>query len=300
MGKDLEKIRAKLGHLTLEWEPVEFMDTGFPDLNEVLGHPTKGLEFGRLMEIAGWESQGKTALALSLTALAQQQGAAIVWADFENSFDAEWAKTRQMKVEIDSEGKVIGPDEFELIQPYVGNFEKEKLPRLSTAQELCAEVEAVLALKHKKFKKITLVVDSIPAMLSEGEAEAGLEGQNLRTNMDLPLFLGKLLRRWIGLAQSYNVMMIFINQLRNKPDPYNPVYTPGGNATRFYCHARVRIRRAKGGFIKKKGKNVGIQGIIENYKNKSGSPERAKVGFKLYFKGPMEFLAADKLEKEDI
>ncbi len=297
---DLERIRHALGHFTLEWTPTEYLDTGFPDLNEVLGHRERGLTFGRIIEISGWESSAKTALALSLAALSQQQGASVLWLDPETSFDADWAKIRGMEITTDDEGQVVGPDSFTLIQPYVGNFGKDKMPRMATAQELCVEAEEVLAAKRKRFKKLILVLDSIPALLPEMEAEAGIEGANMRSNMELPMFLSRLLRRWIGLAQSYNCLIVLINQLRSKPDKYNPDYTPGGNAVRFYSHVRVRIRRAKGGVIKAKGKTTGMQGIITNVKNKSGSAERASVGFKLFFRGPLEFCDAAKLERADL
>lgn len=296
---DLEIIRAGLGHLTFEWKPTEYLDTGFADLNEVLGHKIKGLTFGRIMEISGWSSQGKTAISLSLAALAQQQEAGIIWADFENSFDIDWARSRGMEIETTSEGQVVGPDSFTLVQPYVGTFDGKET-RLTNAQELCSEIQAVIEAKSKRFNKIMLVVDSIPAMLPEYEAEAGLEGANMRSDMDLPKFLSRLMRRWIGLAQSYNVLMVLINQLRSSPVPFKPDYTPGGNAVPFYSHVRVRIRRAKGGMIKRGGKTVGMQGIIENNKNKSGSPEKSCVGFKLYWEGPIEFVEAKKLDKDEL
>jgi recombination protein RecA len=301
---ELAKIRAKLGHLTMEWQPSKMLDTGVPDLNEVLGNRETGLTFGRIMEISGWESQGKTAIALCLAALAQKQGAWIIWIDFENSFDPTWAVARGLDLD-----KVI------VIAPYVGSFntkkkkkgeEEEEIQvaskkmRLATAQELCEEGEAAMAQISKHCDKIMMIVDSIPAMLPEGEQADGLSGANMRTNMDLPMFLSRLLRRWIGMAQAYNTMVVLINQLRQKPIGFgDPDYTPGGNAVRFYCHVRVRMYRSKGGVIKRKGKTVGMQGIIRNVKNKSGSAERAKVGFKLYFQGPMEFLPAAELEKDE-
>jgi RecA/RadA recombinase len=288
MNKDLEKIRKKLGHLTLDWKPSEFLDTGVPDLNEVLGHREKGLQYGRIIELAGWESQGKSMIALTIASLAQAQGALVIWADYENSFDETWAIQRGLNVE-----------ETVVIQPYIGKFGKEANERLATAQELCEEVESIIKTNRKKYDKMLLVGDSIAAMLTEGESDGGISGQTMRTNMELPMFLSKLFRRWIGLAQTHNVLMFFTNQLRSKPDQYNPDYTPGGRAVAFYCHVRARIRRAKGGYIKDHGKNIGIQGIIKNRKNKTGSPENGEVGFKYKYAGSLEFLKASKLEREE-
>jgi recombination protein RecA len=288
----LEKIRKKLGHLTMEWQENSWLDTGVPDLNQVLGHRERGIPYGRIMEVSGLESQGKTALVLSLAALAQRDDAGIVWADFENSFDEQWAVQRGLDPASAS---------LVLIQPYVGTFSGEKEPRMATAQEICAEAEMSLAVLRKKHKKLLLAIDSIPSMLTDGEAVAGLEGHNMRISMDLPMFLSRLMRRWVGLAQSQNALVILVNQLRQSPATRygDPWYTPGGNAVRFYSHIRVRLRRAKGGRLLKKGKQVGIQGIITNHKNKAGGLERSTVGYKLLFDGPIQFVSASSLERDE-
>jgi len=90
----LQLIRKKLGHLTMEWSPSFWLDTGLPDLNEVLGHRDLGIPYGRVTEISGLESAGKTALIMSIAAMAQRQGALIVWLDFEVSFSPAWAIQR--------------------------------------------------------------------------------------------------------------------------------------------------------------------------------------------------------------
>jgi recombination protein RecA len=301
----LARVRAKLGHFTLEPRPVLYLDTGFQDLNEVLGHRDHGMYYGKITEVSGWNSAGKSALGAAIAAMGHLQGALVIWLDVENSFDPVWSKQRGMEVEVDEKGRVKVTDKLILIQPYVGTFKDEKKPRLTSAQDLCEEVEQVLAALTDeegriKNERIILVVDSVAALLTEGEAEAGITGQTMRTNFDLPVFLGRLLRRWTGLAQAHNMMVVLLNQLRQKPMVFgDPSYSVGGNAVPFYCHVRVRMRRAKGGLIKRKGKTVGVQGIIDNTKNKTGGRERVAVGFKLYFDGPLEFLEASDLEKDD-
>jgi RecA/RadA recombinase len=233
------------------------------------------------------ESNGKTALALSLAALAQQDGATIHWGDFESSFDPEWAAKRG-----------LDPTKVMVFQPYVGKFDGEKEARLCTAQEQCQEIEASVA--QRKTQKQVIVVDSLTSMLVEGEASAGLTGRNLKSAMSHPVFLGGLLRRWVGLSQSYSALIILINQLRQNPmnrfgDPW---YTPGGNAPRFYSHIRVKLHRTKGGRILQGGKLIGIQGIMTCKKNKVGGTEGAQVGYKMLFDGPVEFLPAKDLKKD--
>lgn len=289
--QEVERIRGRLKHLTFQARPVSYLDTGSRELNEVFGHPDHGIPWGRLIELSGYESHGKTAIALSLLAMAQSQGAHGILVDFENSYDAEWAMQRG-----------VDTDKLYVFAPYVGTFGSEKTPRLSTAQEVCAEVESMMSSLHAKHPKsnIFVVQDSIASMLPDAEAAMGVEVQNLRSKMALPSFLGALLRRWVGLAQSYGATVLFINQLRENPMAGfgDPSYTPGGNAPRFFCHIRARAGRSKGGRILRKGKQVGIQGIIRNYKNKAGGQERAQVAYKIFFKGATEFFPAEQLVKE--
>jgi len=77
----------------------------------------------------------------------------------------------------------------------------------------------------------------------------------------------------------------------------SPYYTPGGNALKFYCHSRVRVQRTKGGKVLRMGQQVGIQGVIINVKNKAGGVEGAKIGYKIYFDGPTEFLPTERLKR---
>jgi recombination protein RecA len=269
----------------------DWLDTRVPDLNEALGDRERGIPYGRIIEISGKESQGKSALALTLAALAQRDGAGIVWLDFESSYDPTWAQKRG--IEHESDGILGG---F-LIQPYLGTFGKEKVERLATAEILCAEAESAMVALSKNFKKQILICDSVASMLTEDEAGAGIEGGNMRTRMGLPMFLSSLLRRWVGLVQSCNVLVLFINQLREDPMARygDKLYTPGGKSLPYYAHVRVRMRRS--GKMLLKGKPYGIQGIISNTKNKAGGVEKSKVGYQLHFDGPLHFLPAKEVEK---
>jgi len=285
-------IRKKLGHLTHEMKPTEYLSLGDERLNSVLGDPDRGLFFGQIIEISGKQSNGKSALAIDVAALGQATGAVIHWADFERSFNPDWSSRRG-----------LDPLKVHVYQPYVGKFGKEKEERLCTAQELLEEVEAgmVLAQKTDQDVRQMVIVDSVTAMLVEEEAEAGLTGQNMRTNQALPVMLGKLLRRWIALCGETRTIAVFINQLRTKPGVLygDPDYTPGGNALLFYAHSRVRMRRIKGGRILQKGKVVGVKGILRNDKNKAGGIEGTEIGFKIYFDGKTSFLDATVLRGED-
>ncbi len=314
MNRTLETIRKKLDHFSLEQKPTEWLDTGIPDLNLVLGHKDKGLAYGKVIEISGWPSMGKTAIMMALAALAQRDGAQVIWGDVENSFDVGWALQRGILACPDCKGescKTCGgagydTDKLILVQPYVGTFaevdqkgKKREETRLSNAQELCSEMEMCLK-AQSKFKKRILVLDSIPALLTAGEANAGLEGGGFRSNMDLPMFLSRLLRRWVGIAQVTNTMLVMINQLRTNPMQKfgSPDYTPGGNAPLFFSHVRVRVVRTKGGKMTEMGRTVGIQGVMRALKNKCGGEEGATVGYRLWYKSALEFIPAKDLKKE--
>ena len=330
---ELEKIRQGLGHIALAWKPQQWLDTKIPELNTVLGHTIRGIPYGRMIEVSGWESQGKSAIFLAIEALAQSDGAHVIHGDVENSFVPGWAIQRGFAKCPKCAGTAViqkaaavadcpdcgGPDSptagldisrLTLIQPYVGKFNykdkktgkvhQEKDSRLSTAQELCSEMEA--AMKQNGHTKRILVLDSIAALLTEGESLTGLEDANMRTNMDLPLFMGRLLRRWVGCAQVSNTLIILINQLREGPGKAfgDPSHTPGGNAPKFYSHVRVRVHRVAGSKIMDKGKLTGIKGVMKALKNKTGGMEGAEVGFRLMFNGPIIFCAAKDVKPAEV
>lgn len=291
--QELDIIRRKLGYLTLDQSVKYWLDTGSPKLNSVLGSPTKGLAYGKMIELSGLESNGKTLLMLLIASLAQDDGAVIGWMDLENSFDAKWAVAQG-----------LDPKAIYLFQPRIGNFNGEKKARLQTAEELCMEVEAWLAHMHKKNPggKIFLGLDSVTAFLVEDEAVAGLADANMRTKMALASFLGRLLRRWVSLAVNYNVMMVFINQIRISPMAFgNPEYTTGGKALRFYCSIRAQVRRVKNGKLLQKGQMVGLRGKISNIKNKAGegSVEGMDCGFKaMFLKHDWKFVTVKDIKEQ--
>lgn len=286
----LKRVRTALNHQSGEDVPTRWLDTGDPQLNQVLGSDA-GIPYGKLLEISGMESGGKTTIALYLAGLAQKDGATVVWLDFEGSWDPVY-----------SAKKGVDPKAVVLLQPYVGSFAKGADLTLSTAEVLCEEAAVVVQSLYRANQqiKLFLVVDSIVAMSTSAEDTAGLTGQNLRTKMSLPAFLGHLMRAWCGMAISHSAIIIFINQLRENPMAFgDPLYSPGGNAPRFYCHIRVRAKGVKGRKLMRKGQQIGIQGVLTNIKNKAGGVERQTIGYKLLFDGRTLFLPAEKLSKAE-
>lgn len=291
--EEIEAIRRKLKHLTFEAVVKAWLTTGNKRLNAVLGSEEFGLAYGKMVELFGPESQGKTMIALLLAALAQADGAKVAWVDLENSFDEDWVRAQG-----------LDPELVYLFRPQLGYFEgnkdldddekeekrKKKRPRLQTAEELFEEVEEWMATMHQKDPegKLFVVTDSVAAALVDAEAQGGLADQNMFTNTALSRFLSKMLRRWVALAQTYNAMMIFINQVRTSPNQKfgNPENTPGGKALKFYCAVRVRVRRGKHkGRLLQGRKVIGLSGVLTNVKNKAGgkSLEGEMVGFETRF-----------------
>ena len=291
-GKDssmVAQIRKKLGHCTMEWAPKHWLQMGDTEVNTVFGNPVYGIPYGRVMEISGMESHGKSAIAYHLMGLAQKEGCQPILVDFENSHDPDWAMRRG-----------VDPERLIVLSSYVGTFGNNK-PRMVSAEELCTEAESVVEEYSKRgADRQMIVLDSIPSMLTKSESMAGLEGANMRTKMDLPMLMSSLLRRWVGMAQVQNVLIVLINQLRQSPTVRfgDPWYTPGGNAVRFYSHVRIRVRRVKGGKITQGGKMIGIQGTATAIKNKAGGLEKSSVGYRLLFEGALKFVPAVSLTRE--
>lgn len=284
-------IKKKLRHFTTEKQVKYWLDTGSPLLNSVFGSEEKGLPYGKMFELAGMESQGKTALMLKLAGIAQRDGAKVVWVDLENSWDEDWARALGLVTE-----------EVYLFKPEIGTFGAEKEERQHTAQELLMELELLIKKKGAENPdgRIFVCIDSIAAMLTEEEAAAGIDEQNMRTKVSLATFLSQLLRRWVALVANHNVMMMFINQLRVAPGAWgDPEYTVGGNAVRLYASVRNRMRR-KSKKILKGGVRIGIKGVITNYKNKAGggSKEGERIGYKLYFAGKIKYVDAEDVKTE--
>jgi len=353
MDKELTAIRRTLGHLSMDWQPSLWLDTGVPELNMVIGHRTKGIPFGRIIEMSGLPSHGKTAISMAIAALAQHmKKAPVIWGDLENSFECDWALQRGMvtcpnckgtgrgakgkscvdcgdpKIKCayctgagcpecfdtgEERGRGLDPSLLMLVQPYIGQFEesvkdnfgnkKKRIsePRLSTGTELCSEIEQCANAIHKRHDCMVIVVDSLASILTDDEAAAGIEGQNMKTSMSLPVFLGKLFRRWVGLAQSYNALILTTNQLRQSPNVKfgSPWYSPGGNAVPFYSHIRTRVMRTAGSKIVNKGKTVGIKGVMTAVKNKTGGLEGSEVGYRIMFDGSIEFVNAKEVKKKE-
>ncbi len=227
----------KLG--TEEVIEVEGISTGSLGLDIGLG--IGGLPKGRVVEIFGPESSGKTTLALHTVAEAQKAGGVAAFVDAEHALDPSYAR----KLGVDVEELLIS-------QPDTG--------------EQALEIADTLV---RSGAIDVLVIDSVAALVPRAE----LEGEMGDTHVGLQArLMSQALRKLTASIARSNCMVIFINQIRMKIGVMfgNPETTSGGNALKFYASVRLDIRRI--GAIKDKDEVVGSQTRVKIVKNKVAPP----------------------------
>lgn len=218
---------------------IEAVSTGSLGIDMALG--IGGLPRGRIVEIYGPESSGKTTLALSVIAQAQKKGGTCAFIDAEHALDPSYAK----KIGVDLENLLIS-------QPDAG--------------EQALEITDTLV---RSGAVDVLVVDSVAALVPKAE----LEGEMGDSHMGLQArLMSQALRKLTSTISRSNTLVIFINQIRMKIGVMfgNPETTTGGNALKFYASVRIDIRSV--GKIKDKEDIIGTQTRVKVVKNKVAPP----------------------------
>ncbi|MDD4557028.1 MAG: recombinase RecA [Alphaproteobacteria bacterium] len=218
---------------------IEAISTGSLGVDIALG--IGGLPKGRIIEIYGPESSGKTTLALSVVAQAQKKGGTCAFIDAEHALDPAYAK----KIGVDIENLLIS-------QPDAG--------------EQALEITDTLV---RSGAIDVLVVDSVAALVPKAE----LEGEMGDSHMGLQArLMSQALRKLTSTISRSNTLVIFINQIRMKIGVMfgSPETTTGGNALKFYASVRIDIRRV--GSIKDKENVIGNQTRVKIVKNKVAPP----------------------------
>lgn len=229
----------KLGqHSTLN---VEAISTGSLSLDIALG--IGGVPKGRIIEIFGPESSGKTTVALHIVAEAQKRGGSAVFIDVEHALDPIYAQA--LGVDIDS---------LLVSQPDTG----EQALEIAEALVRSGAVDVV-------------VVDSVAAMVTKAEIEGEMGDSHVGVQARL---MSQALRKLTGAIGKSNCVAIFINQLREKIGVMygNPETTPGGRALKFYSSVRLDVRRVEQ--IKVGSEVVGNRTRVKVVKNKVAPPFR--------------------------
>ena len=218
---------------------VEAIPTGSIALDAALG--IGGVPRGRIVEIYGPESSGKTTLSLEILAEAQAMGGMVAFIDAEHALDPSYAA--RIGVDI---------DEVLISQPDTGE----------QALEICDMLVRSGSID-------VVVIDSVAALVPKAE----IEGEIGDTTVGLQArLLSQALRKLAGSLSKSNTTCIFINQLREKIGIMfgNPETTPGGRALKFFASVRMDIRRIDA--IKRNGENIGNRVRVKVVKNKVAPP----------------------------
>ena len=241
----LREIKVKFGEgsiIKLGEAPrihVNVISTGSLSLNIALG--VYGVPRGRVIEIFGPESSGKTTLALNIIAEAQKRGEICAFIDAEHALDPEYAKRIGVKI-----------DDLLVSQPDTGE----------QALEICESLV-------RSGSIAVIVIDSVAALTPKAE----IEGEMGQSHVGLQArLMSQALRKLTSIVAKSNTVIIFINQIRMQIGVMfgNPETTPGGKALKFYASVRIEVRRSAQ--IKKGEEVIGNRTKAKVVKNKVGPP----------------------------
>lgn len=246
MDKEIEdvigRVRKKYGQDSVNPEACEVGI--WPCGNYAIGHAigVGGIPKGRIVELFGFESSGKSSLALCFIGAVQEAGGVCAYVDAENAYTPKYARRLG-----------VNHDELLISQPNTGE-----------------EALGIIEMMAGSGKIALIVVDSVAALVPEAELKGEIGDTRVGTQSRM---MSSALRRLNQVVADSETTVVFINQVRMKIGVMfgNPETTPGGNALKFYASLRVKVRRTS--WEKDVSKNIiGIHTAVQIVKNKVAPP----------------------------
>jgi len=242
----LDEIKSKFGDESMmklgevKKVDIDAYSTGSISLDRALG--VGGMPHGRIIEIYGPESSGKTTICLQVIANAQKEGGVAAFIDTEHALDPEYAKKLK-----------VNTDDLLISQP-------------NTGEEALSIVEALVRSNNVDI----IVLDSVAAIVPKAEIEGDMGDSHVAIQARL---MSQALRKLTAISAKANTTIIFTNQTRMKIGMMgygSPIETPGGKALKFYASVRIEIKRVAQ--IKKGEEVIGARTKAKIVKNKVAAP----------------------------
>lgn len=260
-------LEKSIGANSDKQQVKNFLNTGYPPLNKIIsGRYDGGIPCGRITEMYGPSSSGKTAIATKLMISAQQAGGVAMFCDHERSFAVDMAVKWGMS------------DKFpQWIYKQPRTWEESNMQAAKAAQTI-RQSDAI-----DKNAPIIVVFDSVAAMIPKSMLEKELDELNMNDTTALARVTSTTLKVMAQFAEEQNITLLYLNQIRTKPGVVygDPTTTPGGGAMEFFATTRIALARKK--IMEGDGKDKEMTGQIitcKGVKSKLTRPfQEAKMRF---------------------